>query len=67
MPNRNNPSNFWTDILNIMDITIVNKSKKPLIIPKTGSLMVIANHPFGIIDGLILLFHLFQRKEKTLK
>ncbi len=66
MPNRNNPSNFWTDILNIMNITIVNKSKKPLIIPKTGSLMVIANHPFGIIDGLILC-SLVSKKRKDFK
>ncbi len=48
------PSSFWLDILDAMNIKIVNKSKNKLIIPKTGPLLIIANHPFGIIDGLIL-------------
>ena len=52
--NNNNPVKFWSDIINLMDIKIVNKSSKPLIIPSSGPLIIIANHPFGIIDGLIL-------------
>ena len=52
--NENNPKDFWTDILNIMDIKVSNKSSNKILIPKEGPLMVIANHPFGIIDGLIL-------------
>ena len=52
--NKNNPKDFWTDILNIMDIKVSNKSSNKILIPKEGPLMVIANHPFGIIDGLIL-------------
>ena len=52
--NPNNPVHFWTDILKLMNIKVLNKSKIPLNIPRKGSLMVIANHPFGIIDGLIL-------------
>ena len=50
----NNPINFWQDIIGLMKINIINKSKNPLNIPKEGSLIVIANHPFGIVDGLIL-------------
>ncbi len=49
-----NPVRFWTDIINLMDIRIINKSIRPLDIPQKGPLMIIANHPFGIIDGLIL-------------
>ena len=52
--NKQNPKSFWTDILNEMHIKIVNKSYNKLIIPQTRPLLVIANHPFGIIDGLIL-------------
>ena len=52
--NKLNPVTFWSDILNEMRIQIVNKSNNELIIPKKEPLLVIANHPFGIIDGLIL-------------
>ena len=48
------PINFWTDVLNLMEIKVINKSIIPFHIPKSGSLIIIANHPFGIIDGLIL-------------
>ena len=50
----NNPKTFWSDILDIMNIRFRNKSKNKIIIPKHGPLMIIANHPFGIVDGLIL-------------
>ncbi len=52
--NQDNPGSFWSDILNAMKIKVINKSSNDLIIPKVGSLLIIANHPFGIIDGLIL-------------
>ena len=52
--NPKKPINFWTDILELMNIKIKNKSDKPLQILDHGPLMVIANHPYGIIDGLIL-------------
>ena len=50
----NNPNKFWSDILRVLNIRIKNKSKNKLIIPSSGKLVIIANHPFGIIDGLIL-------------
>ena len=53
-PGNDGSINFWSDILKIMDIGVKNKSSEPLSFPKKGSLLVIANHPFGIIDGLIL-------------
>ena len=52
--NNKNPAEFWTDIIKLMEIKIHNKSSKALNIPSSGPLMIIANHPFGIIDGLIL-------------
>ena len=48
------PRFFWSGILKFMDIEVINKSKNNLIIPSKGPLLIIANHPFGIIDGLIL-------------
>ena len=39
------PINFWSDILQLMDIKIINKSKYPFDIPEKGRLIIIANHP----------------------
>lgn len=64
--NPSNPVHFWTDILDLMQIKVLNKSKVPIIIPEKGSLMVIANHPFGIIDGLILC-SLISKKRNDFK
>ncbi len=52
--NPKDPSHFWTDILKLMDIKIINKSQNEVDFNNSNSLVVIANHPFGIIDGLIL-------------
>ena len=48
------PKFFWGAVLEIMNITVTNKSKNLLKIPRSGPLLIISNHPFGIIDGLIL-------------
>tara|TARA_Y100000816_G_C26067396_1_gene561067 strand:+ start:274 stop:1101 length:828 start_codon:yes stop_codon:yes gene_type:complete len=64
--NSNQPVDFWTDILKLMKINVVNKSKNALHIPLKGPLMIVANHPFGIIDGLILC-SIVSKKRKDFK
>ena len=48
------PRFFWTGILKSMKINVINRSKVNTTIPKKGKLIMIANHPFGIIDGIIM-------------
>ena len=48
------PRFFWTGILKSMKINVINRSKINYEIPKKGKLLMIANHPFGIIDGIIM-------------
>ena len=50
----NDPAKFWSDILDVLNISVKNKSQNELLIPSSGKLIIIANHPFGIVDGLIL-------------
>ncbi len=50
----NDPAKFWSDILDVLNISVKNKSQNELYIPSSGKLIIIANHPFGIVDGLIL-------------
>ena len=54
--NKNNtdPRFFWSGILESMNIKIIDNSINGIHIPKTGPLLMIANHPFGIIDGLAM-------------
>ena len=35
-PTSADPKDFWTDIINLMEIKIINKSKERLEIPKIG-------------------------------
>ena len=45
-------SNFWKKTLDILNIDYY--AEHITNIPKTGSAIVVANHPFGLLDGLII-------------
>lgn len=49
-----NPANFWTDALDRLGISIDLHTEDGATIPKTGPTVIIANHPYGVIDGLVL-------------
>lgn len=59
-------STFWAKILEILDITITTTDEEIAQIPATGPVVVVANHPFGFIDGLILT-NLVSRVRPDLK
>jgi putative hemolysin len=48
--------NFWHDAIAWLDLTICYEREHLARIPKTGPLVVVANHPFGIIDGIVLAY-----------
>jgi putative hemolysin len=45
---------FWQDAVDRLQLKVNVHHDLGAHIPKTGRLLVIANHPFGVIDGLIL-------------
>jgi len=45
---------FWTDCLRIMGIELRVRDEDIANIPKEGPLVVVANHPHGFVDGMIL-------------
>ena len=45
---------FWTDALDRLKIGYNLTKDSPCEIPATGRLLIVANHPFGVIDGLVL-------------
>lgn len=53
--NDDRPNNlFWQDAVDRLKLNVRVHYDLDAFIPKTGRLLVIANHPFGVIDGLIL-------------
>ncbi|MBE9476013.1 MAG: lysophospholipid acyltransferase family protein [Proteobacteria bacterium] len=62
----NNPDkhpHFWTSVLNEMDVEIQTPPKQLENIPATGSVVVVCNHPHGLVDGVILAWILSKRRE----
>ena len=49
-----NPSNFWSDALDRLGIAINLQREQYAHIPKTGRIVAVSNHPYGVIDGLVL-------------
>ena len=45
---------FWADALDKLNISIDLQRDTGAMIPRTGPTLVVANHPYGVIDGLVL-------------
>lgn len=45
---------FWRTVLEIMRIDLLTPQSQLDHIPKTGPVVVVANHPHGLVDGIIM-------------
>jgi len=55
--NRANPvlgESFWSAAIRRLELKLVFNEAKLAEWPRTGPLVVVANHPFGVLDGLII-------------
>ena len=45
---------FWKQALDLLGINLLTKQNEITKIPKKGSLVITANHPHGLVDGMVL-------------
>lgn len=45
---------FWSQALDVMRITLETPAEQIANIPKTGPVIIVANHPHGLVDGMVL-------------
>lgn len=54
LPTETDPFTFYEAVLEIMGVGYELITRNPVPLPEKGPLLVVANHPFGGIDGLVL-------------
>jgi|GEM_PF-6579684 Putative hemolysin len=47
--------NYWSEVIQQMNVKLHYSKNQQLNIPQTGGLVVVSNHPFGGVDGLSIL------------
>ena len=45
---------FWQQALNIMGVELKTPPEQIANIPRTGPVIIVANHPHGLVDGMVL-------------
>ena len=52
--NADNWDNFWDGCIDKLELKVKFNEEKIVNIPKEGPLIIVANHPFGVLDGLVI-------------
>ncbi len=63
---RDADDNFWQSAVDYLRLTVTYDAVRLAAMPATGPLIVIANHPFGVIDG-IAIGYLVSRVRNDMK
>jgi len=52
--NAENWDDFWDGCIDKLELQVNFNEEKIINIPKEGPLIIVANHPFGVLDGLVI-------------
>ncbi len=47
---------FWESAIRRLELNIVYNEEALAQLPRTGALVIVANHPFGVLDGLVISY-----------
>lgn len=62
--NENLPlESFWGEAIDRLDIDLHIHAGSIASVPKTGPLVVVANHPYGVLDGIAICWLVAQRRK----
>ena len=53
-------TDFWQEVITRLDLTVDLTGADMGDIPKTGPLVVVANHPYGVLDGIVICWLMSQ-------
>jgi putative hemolysin len=52
--------NFWEVAVRSLELTIHVNDDGLMALPRTGPLVIVANHPFGVLDGIVISYLVSQ-------
>lgn len=55
--------NFWAAAVRSLELKIVCNQDALLRLPRVGSLVIVANHPFGVLDGIVISYLASQLRD----
>ena len=53
-------THFWQEVIRRLDLTVELSGADIADMPKSGPLVVVANHPYGVLDGIVICWLVSQ-------
>jgi len=54
---------FWEEVITRLKLDVRIHAGSPNNVPETGPLIVVANHPYGVLDGIVICWLVAQKRK----